>query len=128
MAYRVNGLLAWVGSAPPGGDAASGGARRRRSTRRNRTLDGATHRTRLLASGWWGLARHPNYVGDIMMAASFGLACGVGHALPYVYAGYLTVLLVHRTRRDDHRCREKYGAAWDEYCRAVPYRLTPYVW
>src|SRR5262249_53511442 len=72
------------------------------------TADGTAHHTRLLTSGWWGLARHANYVGDIMMATAVSLACGVDHLLPYVYAIYLTVLLIHRVHRDDRRCREKY--------------------
>ena len=93
------------------------------------TADGAVHHTRLLASGWWGLARHANYAGDIMMAAAVSLACGFAQLLlPYFYTVYLTVLLVHRVHRDDRRCREKYGAAWALYCAAVPYRMVPGVW
>ena len=30
----------------------------------------------LLVSGWWGLVRHPNYLGDILMALSWSLTCG----------------------------------------------------
>lgn len=93
-----------------------------------RTADGAVHHTRLLTSGWWGLARHANYAGDIMMATAVSLACGFAHALPYFYAIYLTALLIHRVHRDDRRCREKYGAAWTTYCAAVPYRMVPWVW
>jgi 7-dehydrocholesterol reductase len=93
-----------------------------------RTLDGETRRTRLLTSGWWGLVRHANYVGDIMMAAAFGLACGFGHFLPYLYVTYLTGLLVHRTYRDERRCSEKYGQAWGRYRATVKYRMLPWVW
>jgi protein-S-isoprenylcysteine O-methyltransferase Ste14 len=81
-----------------------------------------------LTSGWWGVARHANYAGDIMMATAVSLACGFAHALPYFYAIYLTALLIHRVHRDDRRCREKYGAAWAAYCAAVPYRMVPRVW
>ena len=31
---------------------------------------------RLLASGWWGLVRHPNYLGDIIMAFAWTFPCG----------------------------------------------------
>ena len=31
---------------------------------------------RLLASGWWGLVRHPNYLGDISMAFAWTFPCG----------------------------------------------------
>jgi protein-S-isoprenylcysteine O-methyltransferase Ste14 len=32
---------------------------------------------RLLASGYWGVARHCNYLGDILVAFSFSLPCGM---------------------------------------------------
>ena len=31
---------------------------------------------RLLCSGWWGVVRHPNYLGDLLMAFSWSLICG----------------------------------------------------
>lgn len=37
----------------------------------------------------------------------------------------MSILLVHRARRDERRCRAKYGDKWDEYCRAVPYTMIP---
>ncbi len=84
------------------------------------TADGALHQTRLLTSGWWGLARHANYVGDIMMATAVSLSCGFAHALPYFYATYLMVLLVQRVYRDDRRCREKYRARGQPTARGSP--------
>ncbi|XP_061435147.1 7-dehydrocholesterol reductase isoform X1 [Lethenteron reissneri] len=91
------------------------------------SADGRRHRSRLLASGFWGLARHFNYTGDLMGALAYCLACGGGHLLPYFYAVYLGVLLVHRCVRDEHRCSAKYGADWRRYTDAVPYRMVPYV-
>jgi 7-dehydrocholesterol reductase len=93
-----------------------------------RTADGMIHETTLLASGWWGLARHANYLGDVMMATAFSLTCAFTHLLPYSYPICLTVLLIHRVYRDDRRCRDKYGAAWDAYCAVVPYRMVPGFW
>lgn len=90
--------------------------------------DGHVHDTRLLTSGWWGVSRHPNYIGDVMMASAFSLPCGFAHVLPYFYALYLPALLVHRARRDEARCRAKYGSAWDVYRAAVPARIVPGVW
>jgi 7-dehydrocholesterol reductase len=90
--------------------------------------DGRQHDTRLLTSGWWALSRHPNYLGDVMMAAAFSLTCGFAHVLPYFYALYLPVLLVHRALRDEARCRAKYGPAWERYRAAVPARIVPGVW
>jgi delta24(24(1))-sterol reductase len=79
----------------------------------------------LLVSGWWGVARHVNYTGDIVMAWTWALTCGVGSLVPYVYPIFLTALLLHRERRDERSCRRKYGRDWDAYCARVPYRLLP---
>lgn len=83
---------------------------------------------RLLVSGWWGLVRHPNYLGDLLMALAWSLPCGFSHLLPYFYVVYFTVLLVHREARDERQCRTKYGMAWDAYCQRVPYRIFPYLY
>ncbi|KAF6073383.1 lamin B receptor [Phyllostomus discolor] len=82
----------------------------------------------LLVSGWWGLVRHPNYLGDLIMALAWSLPCGFNHILPYFYVIYFAVLLVHREARDERQCRKKYGVAWDRYCQRVPYRILPYVY
>lgn len=84
--------------------------------------------TALLVSGWWGLARHTNYLGDLMMALAWCLACGFSSIVPYFYFIYFAPLLLNRERRDHALCQEKYGADWDEYCRRVPYRIIPYVY
>lgn len=91
------------------------------------TTDAEQKQSYLLASGWWGLSRHFNYVGDLLNALSYCLACGFGHVLPYFYFFFMLVLLIHRSFRDDVRCKQKYGASWDKYCRMVPYRIVPYV-
>ena len=82
----------------------------------------------LLTSGWWGIARHLNYLGDLCMGLAWCLPCGFEHPLPYFYFGYFIILLVHRERRDDARCRQKYGADWEAYCRSVPWRIVPGVY
>ncbi|XP_026573508.1 delta(14)-sterol reductase [Pseudonaja textilis] len=92
-----------------------------------RTIPTATGR-RLLVSGWWGFVRHPNYLGDLIMAFAWSLPCGFTHILPYFYILYFTLLLAHRDARDEHQCRRKYGLAWQEYCRRVPYRIVPYLY
>lgn len=81
--------------------------------------------TRLLISGWWGIARHSNYLGDLMMALAWCLACGFGHIVPYFYFIYFAPLLIDRERRDDHHCAEKYGDDWKTYTKRVPYRIIP---
>uniref|UniRef100_A0AAY5EFN6 Delta(14)-sterol reductase n=1 Tax=Electrophorus electricus TaxID=8005 RepID=A0AAY5EFN6_ELEEL len=89
-----------------------------------KTIPTATGKS-LIVSGLWGLVRHPNYLGDIIMALAWSLSCGFSHVIPYFYLVYLLVLLVHREARDEHQCRSKYGSAWEEYCRAVRYRIFP---
>lgn len=84
--------------------------------------------SRLITSGWWGTARHINYLGDWLLGLAACLACGVDHAIPYFFAVYFGVLLVHRERRDDHKCRKKYGADWATYTQLVPWRIIPYVY
>jgi len=84
--------------------------------------------TNLLIDGWWKYSRHMNYLGDMMMSWSWGLTCGFGSYFPYAYTTYLTPLLFHRERRDNHDCQHKYGKDWDRYCRIVPYRIIPYIY
>jgi protein-S-isoprenylcysteine O-methyltransferase Ste14 len=133
--------------------------------------------TRLLTSGWWGTARHINYLGDWLLSWSYSLPTGIagyevyrgasalavkaassikhGQELPpgghqmitpesvvvapgeargwgmivtYFYLVYFAVLLVHRERRDEEKCRRKYGKDWEEYRRRVPSRIIPYVY
>ncbi|XP_044289931.1 delta(14)-sterol reductase LBR isoform X2 [Varanus komodoensis] len=83
---------------------------------------------KLLASGWWGLVRHPNYLGDIIMALAWSLPCGFNHILPYFYVIYFIGLLIHREARDERQCKKKYGIAWEKYCQRVPYRIFPYIY
>uniref|UniRef100_A0A3P9L4E8 7-dehydrocholesterol reductase n=1 Tax=Oryzias latipes TaxID=8090 RepID=A0A3P9L4E8_ORYLA len=90
-----------------------------------RSADGGLHRSKLLTSGFWGVARHFNYTGDLMGSLAYCAACGLGHILPYFYIVYMTILLVHRCVRDEHRCSSKYGKDWKRYTDAVPYRLIP---
>ena len=90
--------------------------------------DGAQHESLLLASGWWGLARHFHYVPEITLALAWSLPAGFSHLVPYFYVVYLTILLFDRAGRDDRRCHKKYGAAWEEYCRRVCRKIIPGVY
>jgi delta14-sterol reductase len=80
----------------------------------------------LLCSGLWGVSRHVNYLGELLMA--LGLVLSLGRPLdplPWLYPLYYLVLLVPRERDDHRRCAAKYGPLWDEYCRRVPRRIVP---
>lgn len=117
--------------------------------------------TRLLTGGWWGHARHINYLGDWLQSLPFCLPTGIagcvilpagaatgagavtmldgrqvvpGHAagwgilVTYFYSAWFGILLVHRERRDNRVCTEKYGEDWVEYKRAVRWRILPGVY
>lgn len=81
--------------------------------------------TKLLTGGWWGRARKINYTGDYLMGLSWCLVCGFHSIVPYYYAIYFMILLVHRSIRDDHLCQQKYGDDWNTYKKIVPYRFIP---
>jgi 7-dehydrocholesterol reductase len=83
---------------------------------------------RLLVSGWWGLARHLNYLPELIVALAWSLTTGFDAFLPYGYVVFLAILLIHRAERDDQRCQQKYQAAWTEYRRRVPYKIVPYLY
>jgi 7-dehydrocholesterol reductase len=89
------------------------------------TADGHEHESLLLASGWWGVARHFHYVPEITLALAWSLPAGFTHFVPYFYVTFLTILLLDRATRDDKRCRKKYGASWQDYCRRVPWKVVP---
>ncbi|TSL68253.1 7-dehydrocholesterol reductase [Bagarius yarrelli] len=90
-----------------------------------RSADSRVHKSKLLTSGFWGTARHFNYTGDLLGSLAYCMACGTGHLLPYFYIIYMTILLLHRCIRDEHRCGNKYGKDWKRYTATVPYRLLP---
>jgi Ergosterol biosynthesis ERG4/ERG24 family len=84
---------------------------------------------RVLVSGFWGLSRHVNYLGELLMATGLTLSLGIpGAVLPWLYPLYYVALLVPRQLDDDRRCAEKYGRLWDEYRREVRYRIVPFIY
>ncbi|KAI9295436.1 delta14-sterol reductase [Neoconidiobolus thromboides FSU 785] len=80
---------------------------------------------KLLVDGWWGIASHINYLGDWLLSLSQCLATGFGSIIPYFFAGYFAILLIHRDSRDDYECSKKYGKTWLKYRQLVPYRILP---
>ncbi|KAL1836986.1 hypothetical protein VTJ49DRAFT_4420 [Mycothermus thermophilus] len=82
---------------------------------------------KILADGWYGLARKIHYTCDTYFAITWGLITGFKSPFPWFYPVFFTVMIAHRAWRDIHRCREKYGEAWKEYERQVPYLFIPYV-
>lgn len=81
---------------------------------------------RVLVSGFWGVSRHVNYLGEILMA--LGLTLATGHPeVPavWLYPLYYVALLLPRQIDDDRRCAAKYGPLWQRYVERVPYRIVP---
>jgi delta14-sterol reductase len=80
----------------------------------------------LLVSGFWGAARHLNYLGEFLMAIGLTLALGhPDHLMPWLYPLYYVALLVPRQIDDDRRCAQKYGTLWSDYKARVPHRIVP---
>ena len=79
-------------------------------------------------SGFWGVSRHVNYLGEILMAVGLALPGGWigGSLLPWLYPVYYVLLLVRRERDDNVRCQQKYKYLWDKYTSQVPWRIVPY--
>ena len=73
-----------------------------------RTLTTASGR-RLLVSGWWGVARHVNYLGDWLLGLAWCLPCGAGSCVPYFYAVYFGVLLGEEKREGARHSSQEGG-------------------
>jgi protein-S-isoprenylcysteine O-methyltransferase Ste14 len=83
----------------------------------------------LLVNGFWGISRHVNYLGEILMGTGIILCTGYPTLIwPWLYPLYYVVLLFPRQIDDDKRCVLKYGELWNEYKQKVPYRIIPYIY
>ena len=88
--------------------------------------DGERH---VLCSGFWGISRHVNYLGEVLMGVGLTLTLGWPWlVIPWLYPLYYAVFLSTRERDDDRRCEEKYGELWQQYREKVPWRIIPYVY
>lgn len=83
---------------------------------------------RLLISGFWGIGRHLNYTGEILVYTSIALCSGTNSFIPYILPLSLFILLSQRAYRDDQRCRKKYGATWTRYCQIAKFRMIPIIY
>lgn len=79
----------------------------------------------ILVDGWYGLARKVHYTCDAFFAVCWGLITGFQSPFPWFYPVFFVSMIAHRAYRDIQRCREKYGDAWLEYEKQVPYLFIP---
>ncbi|WRX17709.1 Sterol biosynthesis ERG24/DHCR-like - like 1 [Theobroma cacao] len=64
---------------------------------------------KLLASGYWGIARHSEYLGDLLLALSFRLLCEISSPIPYFYPicllfcwyGEMKPAVLRRTKKEN---------------------------
>lgn len=72
-----------------------------------------------------GKARKIHYTCDLYFALNWGLITGFNSPFPWFYPVFFACMISHRALRDIQRCRNKYGEAWAEYERRVPYLFIP---
>lgn len=72
-----------------------------------------------------GLARKIHYTCDLYFALNWGLITGFKSPFPWFYPVFFACMISHRALRDIQKCRAKYGDAWLEYERRVPYLFIP---
>ncbi|MCL1898078.1 MAG: ERG4/ERG24 family protein, partial [Micrococcales bacterium] len=83
----------------------------------------------LLVSGYWGLSRHINYLGETLQAVATVLAVGYpGVWVQWLYPAYYVALFLTRQADDDRICAAKYGQLWDKYTAQVKYKIIPFVY
>merc|ERR1712217_128915 len=84
----------------------------------------------LLASGYWGQARHFQYLFELVAAWTWVVLANPfrNGVIPTFYAIFLTLLLIQRAGRDHEKCLKKYGKYWEKYCKVVPFKIIPYVY
>lgn len=85
---------------------------------------------KILCSGYWGVARHFNYLGEWLLALAAAVAFGYfTNPWAWIYVVFIVLLLIFRQRLDDKYCVAKYGVdRWAEYRNRVKYRIIPGVY
>ena len=79
----------------------------------------------ILVDGWYKHARKLHYACDAFFAICWGLVTGFSSPFPWFYPLFFCAMITHRATRDIERCRLKYGDAWLQYEKEVPYLFIP---
>jgi len=82
---------------------------------------------KLIVSGWWGMVRHPNYLGELLIQWSWVLPAGVTDLVPYYLPVVTTLMLMVRCTQINQRNKRKYGNAWTSYSERVRSNIIPKV-
>jgi protein-S-isoprenylcysteine O-methyltransferase Ste14 len=80
-----------------------------------------------LVGGWMTLARRGSYVWECVLWEQRGT---FGHGVIGVWAGVALAVaasLVLRMPREDEILRKRFGEEWDEWKRAVPWKIVPWI-
>jgi protein-S-isoprenylcysteine O-methyltransferase Ste14 len=79
----------------------------------------------LSSTGWYGIVRHPMYLGNVILMIGIPLALGSYWGLLFVIVGLGTLVLrIH----DEEALLEEQLTGYREYMQRVRYRLLPHVW
>ena len=80
---------------------------------------------KILYSGFWGVARHFNYMDEGFLSLSIALVFGhFGAPWAWTYFVFIVTIFTFRQRDLDRHCAEK----WVEYQARVKYRISPGVY
>lgn len=86
---------------------------------------------KLIVSGWWGLVRHPNYLGELLIQWSWVLpavnSLEASELVPYYLPVVTTLMLVIRSIQINNKNKRKFGAAWEEYSGKVKSNIVPLI-
>ena len=81
---------------------------------------------KILDTGFWGLCRHPNYLGDFLIYVGFAILGG--HLLGWIAP--LLNFLQYRfdaIPKNEKWAEEKYGKEWQAYAKRVK-MFIPYIY